>query len=137
MDYRVVIEKERTGDRPPIAGRSRPASRRFPPVIQFLTDVDPAVQNHMTSLAWQGHRKGRSIKEICTAIKGLGRALGYHVAAGIQEVSSESMPSYPGQRVVTTLIMLDVSQAFQRTQTRNGQASRAKSDANKHYSQAS
>jgi hypothetical protein len=120
MDYRVVIEKAREGDRPPVAGARRPASRRFPPTLQFLTDVDPAIQNHMSALAWQGHRKGRTIKEISTAIKGLGRALGYHVAIGVQEVSSDSMPSYPGQRVVTTLIMLDISQVFPGGQSSSG-----------------
>ena len=84
--------------------------------MQFLTNVDPAVQNHLTSLAWQGHRQNRGLNEICAGLSALSKAMGYEAAIGVQEVTTENMPSYPGQKVMTALIMIDIRPAPSRAE---------------------
>lgn len=108
MTYQVVIEKVTKDEKIQRDRGPRIVTRCFPPVVQYLTEVDPAVQNNLSALAWQGHRQNRSIKEICSGLVTLAKAMGYAAAIGVQEVCSESMPSYPGQKIMTALIMVDL-----------------------------
>jgi len=111
MQYETIIERSThrsgrvPGDRP---GTAAAVEKRFPPALQFLTDIDPVVVNKMQALAWKGHKAGRSLQEICTALHAFARQIGYDPAIGVQEVRTANMPSYPGQTVATALIMLDL-----------------------------
>ena len=85
-----------------------PRTRRLAPVLQFVTPVDPYAERLLRSVAASGHAEGRSLEEVCYALHVRAAALGYGATLAVQEVSSRAMPSYPGQTVVTPLLLLDL-----------------------------
>lgn len=97
------------GDGAAFAGHSgRPIVRRFPPVIQFLTDVDPYVQQQLQTLCMRAHRQGKNIQAVCEELYVYARSIGYVLSLGVQEVFSSQMPSFPGQTVQSALLLADV-----------------------------
>ena len=117
MKYDVIIEgkgqrsatadegwrvEDREGPRPV------PVARRYPPVIQVLTAMDPAVEQQLSALAKQSYKQGKALKEICRDLYHFAHSLGYEATIGVQEVYSASMPSFPGQTVISALLMVDV-----------------------------
>ena len=85
-----------------------PVLRRFPPVIQFLTDVDPLVQHQLQTLCVRAHRQGRNLQDVCQELYVYARSIGYMLTLGVQEVFSNQMPSFPQQTVHSALLMVDV-----------------------------
>ncbi len=97
------------GDGAAFAGHGgTPVLRRFPPVVQFLTDVDPYVQNELQSLCVKAHRQGKNVQDVCQELYIYARSIGYILTLGVQEVFSSQMPSFPHQTVQSALIMVDV-----------------------------
>lgn len=98
------------GDGATFAGHGgTPVLRRFPPVIQFLTDVDPYVQQQLQSLCIKSHRQGKNLQELCEELYVYARSIGYVLTLGVQEVFSSQMPSFPRQTVQSALLMADLS----------------------------
>ncbi len=96
-----------------VSGRIRhshpvPVARRFPPVIQVLTVDDPSAERQLSECANESYRTGKALRDICTDVHRLARSLGYDATIGVQEVYSTSMPSFPGQTVISALLMLDL-----------------------------
>jgi hypothetical protein len=85
-----------------------PVARRFPPVIQVLTVDDPSAEHQLAACANESYREGKALRDICTDVHRLARAIGYDATIGVQEVYSTSMPSFPGQTVISALLMLDL-----------------------------
>ena len=85
-----------------------PVARRFPPVIQVLTVDDPSAEQQLSGCATESYRAGKALRDICTDVHRLARSLGYDATIGVQEVYSTSMPSFPGQTVISALLMLDL-----------------------------
>ena len=88
--------------------RGVPAIRRFPPVLQFLTEVDPLVAHQLESRSLRLHRQGRQLQEICDDLYLFARSIGYDLVLGVQEVLGPQMPSFPGQTVHSALLMADL-----------------------------
>lgn len=88
--------------------RSDGTVRSFPPVVQILTPVDPAVENKVEELVWKGHRAGRDLEEICGGIQALLSRVDYNPAISVQEVYTSNMPSFKGQTISTALILIDL-----------------------------
>lgn len=85
-----------------------PVARRFSPVIQVLTVDDPSAENQLAARANESYREGKVLQDICNDVHKLARSLGYDATIGVQEVYSTSMPSFPGQTVISALLMLDL-----------------------------
>lgn len=82
--------------------------RRLPPVLQIARAIDPVIENKFQELVWRAHRSGQDLRTTCKALKAAATALGYHVKVGVQEVYVDNMPSYPGETVMSALILMDV-----------------------------
>ncbi len=87
-----------------------PVVRRFPPALQFLTRAEPFVEAQLQSAAVHAFKQGRRIEQICGALYHTALELGYHVTIGVQEVYSSNMPSFPGETVMTALLLIDASE---------------------------
>ncbi len=85
-----------------------PVARRFAPVVQVLTPVDPGAEARLLAVARQSFAEGKALKDICTDLYRFARASGYEATIGVQEVYSTSMPSFPGQTVISALLMVDL-----------------------------
>lgn len=94
----------------PDARRSTPVpvARRFAPVVQVLTPVDPGAEARLLAVARQSFAEGKALKDICADLYRFARASGYEATIGVQEVYSTSMPSFPGQTVISALLMVDL-----------------------------
>ena len=118
MRYDTLIENEeqlvrrtrRTREDRAASSLRRPAGtvRSFPPVVQILTPVDPAVENKVGELVWKGHRAGRDLEEICGGIHAMLTRLEYNPAISVQEVYTSNMPSFRGETISTALILIDL-----------------------------
>ena len=119
VNMKLQITGPRTLDtRPPggdgaVSGTIRhshpvPVARRFPPVIQVLTVDDPSAERELAVCATESYREGKTLEDICTDVHKMARTLGYDAAIGVQEVYSTTMPSFPGQTVISALLMLDL-----------------------------
>ncbi|MFT5515251.1 MAG: hypothetical protein ACI80V_001373 [Rhodothermales bacterium] len=117
MKYDVIIEgksqrsatTDKTWPTPEREGpRPVPVARRYPPVIQLLTAADPAVENQLAAFAKQSYKQGNTLKEICRDLYHFAHSLGFEATIGVQEVYSASMPSFPGQTVISALLMIDI-----------------------------
>lgn len=117
MKYDVIIEgksqrsssteggwtgEEREGPRPV------PVARRYPPVVQLLTQADPSVEYQLSAFAKQSYKQGKPLKDICRDLYHFAHSLGFEATIGVQEVYSASMPSFPGQTVISALLMIDI-----------------------------
>lgn len=117
MKYDVIIEgkgqrsavseegwssADREGPRPV------PVARRYPPVVQVLTPADPSVEQQLSAFARQSYKQGKALKDICRDLYHFAHSLGFEATIGVQEVYSASMPSFPGQTVISALLMIDV-----------------------------
>lgn len=121
MRYDTLIENEeqlvhrtrRTGTDGAASSLRRPDGtvRSFPPVVQILTPVDPALENKVEELVWKGHRSGRDLEEICGAVHTLLRRLDINPAISVQEVYTSNMPSFAGETISTALILVDLRTA--------------------------
>ncbi len=110
-------------DRDPIAGRSakpKPVLRRFPPVLQFLTTHSADVEAQLRAVSLEAYRRGKSLEDICSEIYNIALAIGYEATIGVQEVYSSSMPSFPGQTVMSALLLIDLRSTWDS----NGQSMR-------------
>ncbi|MDZ4700491.1 MAG: hypothetical protein SH809_12360 [Rhodothermales bacterium] len=87
-----------------------PVVRRFPPVLQFLTRAAPFIEGQLQSAAVHAFKQGRRIEQICGVLYHTAHELGYHVTIGVQEVYSSNMPSFPGETVMTALLLVDASE---------------------------
>lgn len=85
----------------------QPVVRRFPPTLQFLTRAEQSVEAQLQAIALRTFNDGKSLDQICGALYQAGLSLGYKLTIGLQEVYSSKMPSFPGQTVMTCLIMVD------------------------------
>jgi hypothetical protein len=109
----------KAGDRPALriikrsADRriSPPSERRFPPVVQVLTLTAPHIQERLQDIAMIGYRSGLDSEEICEELHTYARALGYDVTIGVQEVRTDEMPSFRGETVLSTLMLVDLQVA--------------------------
>jgi hypothetical protein len=84
------------------------ATRRFPPALQLLTRTTPMVEQQLWAVSHQSFREGKTLKQICVDVYNYAQALGYEATIGVQEVYSASMPSYPGQTIISALMLLDL-----------------------------
>lgn len=84
-----------------------PVVRRFPPSLQFLTRAEQSVEAQLQAIAIRTFNDGKTLDQICGALYQAGLSLGYRLTIGLQEVYSSKMPSFPGQTVMTSLIMVD------------------------------
>ena len=84
-------------------------SFRMPPVVQFLANVDPGLARYLTSVALQTHLRGGDGRAVCDEVYAMSMRLGYTAVLNMQEVYATGMPSYPGQRVTTTFVMVDLA----------------------------
>ena len=94
-----------------------PVVKRFPPTLQFLTRAEQAVEAQLQAVALRTFTDGKSLDQICGALYQAGLSLGYKLTIGLQEVYSSKMPSFPGQTVMTCLIMVDFTPNHPRGQS--------------------
>lgn len=85
-----------------------PKLRRFPPVLQVITQIPPYVEQQLSAIALQAHRQGKDLSEVCRDIHYYAQSLGFTATIGMREVYSADMPSFPGQTVVSALLMVDL-----------------------------
>ena len=118
MRYEVILEgkgqkrtataKDAWGEAGSEGPRPVPVARRYPPVVQVLTAMDPAIEQQLSAFARQSYKQGKPLKDICRDLYHFAHSLGYEATIGVQEVYSASMPSFPGQTVISALLMIDV-----------------------------
>lgn len=108
----------------PIDETPRQLLRRFPPVLQFLTRPDALVEQQMETIALQAHRKGMSLKQICQEVYYYARSVGYEATLGVQEVYSGEMPSFPGQTVMSALLLVDLKRILPQEGYHQGRVNR-------------
>lgn len=84
---------------------------RMPPVVQFLAAVDPSLSRYLTNVALQAYLRGADAHAICDEVYGMALRLGYMAVINTQDVYAAGMPSFPGQRILTTLVMVDLQPA--------------------------
>ncbi len=102
-------------DREPVAHRRSaptPVLRRFPPVLQFLTTQPPDVEVQLRAISLEAFRRGKRLEDICSDIYDFALSLGYRATIGVQEVYSSSMPSYPGQTVMSGMLLIDLQSTW-------------------------
>jgi hypothetical protein len=104
MSYECEIVRP---DDPRAKAGSNRYLKRFPPVLQLITDIDPIVANKLNELVWRSHRAGQDLTQTCAALTSAAQQLGYRVKIGVQEVYVASMPSYPGETIMTALLVMD------------------------------
>jgi hypothetical protein len=85
-----------------------PPTRRFAPVLHFLTPVDDACAEQLLGLAGESHARQRTLEQLCYDLTARALALGYAATIAMQEVASRAMPSFPGEEVVTPVLLLDL-----------------------------
>ncbi len=111
MRYKQVI-----GGAPRASGKKggglrsvpRAATRRFPPVIQVVTQTAPYVEQQLSANAIEAFHRGLTVQQICAELKVLARSLGYEATIGVQEVYSSEMPSFPDQTIISALLIVDM-----------------------------
>lgn len=81
---------------------------RFPPVIQVLNETPLSIGSQLQAISLQAFNQGSSLSEICKEVHTYARQLGFAAVLGVQEVYSDSMPSYPEETVMSALIMVDL-----------------------------
>ncbi|MBO6575708.1 MAG: hypothetical protein JJ896_11960 [Rhodothermales bacterium] len=116
MKYDVIIEGkgQRSGQSEGWSADSTegprpvPVARRYPPVIQVLTPTDAAIEQQLSAFARQSYKQGKPLKDICRDLYHFAHSLGFEATIGVQEVYSASMPSFPGQTVISALLMVDI-----------------------------
>lgn len=94
----------------PESGRvGTPGIRCFPPVIQFLTDLEPDLQRRLQAICtdMQFHEKG--LQDVCRELYLCARTEGYELSLAVQQVFSTQMPSFPNQTVQTALLLADAT----------------------------
>ena len=94
------LKSERTGP--------TPAARRFPPVLQILTRTADYIEKQLSAIAMQAFKQGKTIEHICSDLYHYAQTLGFTATIGVQEVYSSNMPSFPGQTVISALLMVDL-----------------------------
>ena len=82
--------------------------RRFPPALQILVPVSLEVQQKLQQTVLKHFQQGKTLDVICWELYNTALALGYHATIGVQEVSSNSMPSFAGQTVLSALLLVDL-----------------------------
>lgn len=85
-----------------------PPTRRFAPVLHFLTPVDEVCAEQLRVLASDSHSRGRTLEQLCYDLTARALALGYSATIAMQEVASRAMPSFPGEQVVTPVLLIDL-----------------------------
>lgn len=104
------LAHEATAQRPEY-GMPRAASvHRMPPVLQFVVPVDPNLSRFLMNAALQRHLAGGDSRAVCDEIYMTALRQGFHATINVQEVIAAGMPSFPGQRILTTLVMVDLQQ---------------------------
>ncbi len=94
------------------ATSAQPQLRRFAPAVQVLTPTAPHIQERLQDIAMMGFRKGLSTEDICGELYGYARTLDYTATIGVQEVVTEEMPSFPGQKVSAALMLVDLKPKY-------------------------
>ncbi|MEZ4702830.1 MAG: hypothetical protein R2834_21035 [Rhodothermales bacterium] len=84
-----------------------PILRRFPPALQFITRPESYIEAQLQAAATLAFKQGRRLDQICGTLYHTALGLGYHVTIGVQEVYSANMPSFPGETVMTALLIID------------------------------
>jgi hypothetical protein len=84
-----------------------PGIRCFPPVIQFLTDVDPDVQRRLQAICTDMQFYEKGLQNVCRELYLCARSEGYELSLAVQQVFSTQMPSFPNQTVQTALLLAD------------------------------
>ena len=105
---------ERRIDRTPTPGRDRtspkPVLRRFPPVLQFVTKQRSDVTADLNRLVTQGYERGLSLDDIRIELIAYLSVRGFQAFIRVHEVRSEDMPSFPGQTILTGMLIVDLKQ---------------------------
>lgn len=83
-------------------------THRLAPLLHFITQVDDVTRGDLSALAERAHTLRKPLDEVCYALTARALAHGYSATIAVQEVASTAMPSYPGEQVVTPLLMLDL-----------------------------
>ncbi len=104
---RSTLESALTADKAP---GHVPVVRRFPPALQFLTRAESFVEAQLQIAAAHAFKQGRRTDQICGVLYHTARELGYHVTIGVQEVYSSNMPSFPGETIMTALLLIDTTE---------------------------
>ncbi len=86
----------------------RPAVRRFPPVLQFLTFQRSDVNATLRRVSAAAFEYGMSLEEIRDELMTSALELGYAAAVRMQEIRTEDLPSYPEQTIYTGLMLVDL-----------------------------
>lgn len=87
------------------------AMHRMPPVLQFVVPVDPNLSRYLMNAALQRHLAGGDSRAVCDEVYMTALRQGFHATINVQEVVAAGMPSFPGQRILTTLVMIDLRPA--------------------------
>ena len=88
-----------------------PVIRRFPPAIQFLSRCEQFIESQIQTVAMQVFKQGKNVDQVCAEMYNTALSLGYIITIGVQEVYSSNMPSFPGETVMSCLIMVDFTPA--------------------------
>ncbi len=91
-----------------------PVIRRFPPAVQFLSRVEQFIESQIQTVSMQAFKQGKNVDQICAAMYQTALSLGYIITIGVQEVYSSNMPSFPGETILSCLIMIDFTPAGSR-----------------------
>ena len=112
LDLYVKAGERDSRDRPPEVRNDlpspRPAVRRFPPVLQFLTFQRTDVNSTLRRVSAAAFEYGMSLDEIRDEIVTSALELGYSAAIRMQEIRTEDLPSYPEQTIYTGLMLVDL-----------------------------
>jgi len=87
------------------------AMHRMPPVLQFVVPVDANLSGYLINAALQRHLAGADSRAVCDEVYMIALRQGFHATINVQEVVAAGMPSFPGQRILTTLVMVDLQHA--------------------------
>lgn len=90
----------------------KPLVRRFPPIVQVLNLTVPHIQDRLQDIAMMGFRRGLSSSLICDELHRYARSLDYIATIGVQEVKTADMPSFGGQVIASTLMLIDLQPRF-------------------------
>ena len=92
----------------PFAGAAQEGVRRLPPVLQFVVPVSSEVKMALHQVAQEQFAQGKSLDVICWEVYNCALSYGYYATIGVQEISSRNMPSFPGETVVASLLLVDL-----------------------------
>jgi len=95
----------------------RPAVRRFPPVLQFLTFQRSDVNASLRRVSAAAFEYGMSLEEIRDELISQAFEMGYLAAVRMQEIRTEDLPSYPEQTIFTGLMLVDLQPAILPTES--------------------